>query len=69
MNKPFAAKSLLDQMSQNGQLLNAEVYNELICSPSRGKFVDEALELKIEMVSKGLKPKMSAYGAIIGGMC
>ncbi|KAG6402362.1 hypothetical protein SASPL_139240 [Salvia splendens] len=56
-------------MSQNGYVPNAEVYNELICSLSRGKFVEEALELKIEMVSKGLKPKISAYGAIIGGMC
>ncbi|KAG6384496.1 hypothetical protein SASPL_155687 [Salvia splendens] len=67
--RPFAAKSLLDHMSQNGYVPNAEVYNELICSLSRGKFVEEALELKIEMVSKGLKPKISAYGAIIGGMC
>lgn len=53
-------------MSQNGYVPSEEVYHELIDSLSRGKFVKEALELKLEMVSKDLKPNLSAYRAVIG---
>ena len=68
-NRPFAAKSLLERISQNGYVPDIDVYNELILSLCKCNYVAEALALKAEMVNKNIKPNLVTYRALIDCLC
>ena len=68
-NHPFAAKSLLERISQDGYVADIVICNELIESLCKYDYVAEALVLKVNMLHINIKPNLSTYRALIDCLC
>jgi leucine-rich PPR motif-containing protein, mitochondrial len=66
---PVAAKKLFYEMEAKGYKPNLMIYNTMIFSLCITGFLDEALELKNQMVQIGLSLDSHTYGGLIIGTC
>ncbi|KAJ6691414.1 PENTATRICOPEPTIDE REPEAT-CONTAINING PROTEIN 3 MITOCHONDRIAL [Salix koriyanagi] len=68
-DRPFAAKTLLERMSQRGYIPRVEIYNKLIESLCKSDCVADALTLKAEIVAGKTNPNLLTYKALIRCLC
>ncbi|KAL0382560.1 UNVERIFIED_CONTAM: hypothetical protein Scaly_0543300 [Sesamum calycinum] len=59
LDRMISALNLVLELTRFGVVISRDI----------GKFVNEALELKVEMVSKEMKPNLVAYRAVIVELC
>ncbi|XP_071920453.1 pentatricopeptide repeat-containing protein At5g40400-like [Coffea arabica] len=68
-NRPFAAKSLLERIACPSYEPNPEILCNLVSSFCRCNSLEEALDLKAQMVSKNMRLDLVSYKAIICCLC
>jgi pentatricopeptide repeat protein len=67
--RPFAARSFLIRISQDGFMPQISTYIKLVESLCRFNNVEEALVLKSEMTKKNMKLNLTTYKAILSCLC
>ncbi|KAK7381420.1 hypothetical protein VNO78_34096 [Psophocarpus tetragonolobus] len=67
--RPFAARSFLLRISQDGYIPKMNTYSKLLESLCEFNNVEGALILKSEMVNKNMKLNLAAYRAVISCLC
>ncbi|XP_006645982.3 pentatricopeptide repeat-containing protein At5g40400 [Oryza brachyantha] len=66
---PNAARSLLHWMIEDGHSPNMEMYNMIVECFCQCGIVEEALDIKVEMISREVRPDFSTYQALVTCFC